>query len=115
MAYRGLFMTIAATALTACAAMLPDDRVEVAERDHARCVAAGHTWPSSGYEECRYDLAESRQQRDWRSLRMMEPRRPEQSQLPPPAADPYRPLPRAEFRCRERTDDAGRTWIECGT
>lgn len=108
-----LLLICVAFTLQACAGLLTEDTRAVAETEHAACIADGHEWPSAAYERCRYRLAERKHRRDWENLRLIAPRRPDQTLGPAPEV--YRPLPRAGFTCTERRDDHGARWIECTT
>lgn len=103
---------LAVAFLGACAALPADGTRALAEADHRSCVDRGHSFPSRAYERCRYDLADDRQERDWRNLRLMQ--FPRTDQDPVARREEYRSLPRAGFSCVERFADDGARWVDCG-
>jgi hypothetical protein len=98
--------------LAACAGLPVDDTRHLAEVDHQACDARGLSFPSRGYERCRYDLADRRHEKDWRNLQLAQ--FPRIDQDPVQRRDDYRPLPRTAFRCMERFEDGGGRWVDCG-
>lgn len=106
-------LTLGILLLAGCAAMEPGDSRRTAEMDHAACVDQGYAWPSAEYERCRWELQSDRHRRTWDNLQLMERPRIDQGTMQP--HEHYRPLPRINFKCRERRTEAGDIWIDCGS
>lgn len=107
----GIILAVLAAGLASCAGMPADDRRTVADTDHQVCEGRGLTWPSDRYQNCRYELAERRHQRDWQNLNLARMPRIDQGPERPP--DAYRPLSRQLFQCHERVDENGASWVDC--
>jgi len=107
----GIILAVFAVGLAGCAGMPADDRRTLAIADHQACESRGFRWPSNRYDDCRYDAAERRHQRDWQNLNLA--RMPRIDQGPERPLDAYRPLSRQLFECSERVDENGVIWVDC--
>jgi hypothetical protein len=107
-------LAAATLALAACATVPVESAHQAAVADHATCSDQGYEFPSNRYTGCRYQLAESRQQRAWQNLQML--RAPRIDQGPEALhTNAYRPLSRDAFRCTQRETTDGVRWIHCDT
>lgn len=80
-----------------------------AQRDHARCVDEGHSYPSRQYTWCRQALQDERERRGLRSLELIER---DEGGIEPD--DPlFRPATRrGSFTCEARGSGEDE-WIDC--
>lgn len=80
-----------------------------AQRDHARCVEEGHSYPSQQYTWCRQALQDERERRGLRSLGLVER---DKGGIEPD--DPlFRPATRrGSFTCEARGSGEDQ-WIDC--
>ena len=101
-----------------CAWLAKHDRAQVVENaraDHDACRQRGYIWPSDAYKECRLDLLNKREYKDWQALDIM---RQQQAAAPGEirsgAREPFRPVRWENFYCERRSADDGYDYIYCG-
>ena len=96
-----LCLTLCATGCSTFTANQTNDELSYNRSDHEYCTDHGLNYPESAYIQCRWNLANARLYRQWKSAQMLNrAAQPANSPSASPIGQQYRPLDPGHFHCR---------------